>query len=462
MTQILGSGYTNGNLFYLDFLVEREEYTTLKEKVIDDLVAEVEVNGFRKGKAPREKALPMINGQLRGQKIVETVLETYSGKAGEEVNTLLKKDQRVISGLELDFNPEFTVETPEGGFKMRIKAHLLPSIDLSKVDSLKIKQPTQADIPDLPDFLEFKKVEMNKLMLEQNSYDPAGEGVELSTGLLAVVDMHGSLDGKEMEGLHSHGMQVVIGAASFLPTFEDNLVGLKKGDEKEFDLPFPENYTTELAGKTAQVKVKITDVLKQKYATIDELLEGKEELKKFYPTKDALEKDIENVYNARTEQVIENIRRKRVVEEVLKVVPDFELDQDLIDSETKRIYDSLVLDAQAKNVSLGNALIAAGISAKPQKELDKLDESGVKTEVSGYVRNEVKLTNILSLIYQTRVENKPTSEEFEVTVKEAMKDKQKYSIEDDATEDRVRNIINDRIIRQAAGGYLLDISKKNV
>jgi trigger factor len=460
MTIVLAQGYTNSNLFYLDYKIEAEEYKALREKVIDELVAEVEIKGFRKGKAPRDKALEQINPQLMGQKILETVLNTYSNKAADEVNIALKTDERVVSGLELDYKPEFTSETEEGGFKMRVMASLLPTIDLKKVDQLTIKQPTKSDITDLPDFLDFKKAELAKLMTEQNSYDPAD--IVADTGLLAVVDMHGKVDGKEVDGLHSHAMQVVIGAGNFLPVFEHNLIGLKKGDSKEFDLPFPDNYATELAGKTAQVKVTVVDVLKPKYADIDELLAGKEELKKFYTDKDALEKDIENVYNARTEQVMDNIRRKRVVEEVLKVVPDFELDETVIDSETNRIFSTLLQEASAKSISAGAALVSAGISSKPAKDLEKLDKDAVKKEIDAYVRNEVKLTNILSLIYQTRVDNKPTTEEFEATIKDAMADKKKYNIEESFDEARVRSVINDRIIRQAAGNYLMDTAKKNI
>jgi trigger factor len=462
MTKVLASGYTNTNSFYLDYSIEAAEYKTLREKVIDGLVAEVEINGFRKGKAPRDKALENINPQVMGQKILETVLNTYSSPAAEEVNILLKKEERIVSGLELDYKPEFTSEQEDGSFKMRVVATLLPSIDMKGVDSLKIKQPSKSDITDLPDFLEFKKTEVAKLMTEQNVYDPSEEGVVAKEGLLAVVDMHGSMDGKEVEGLHSHGMQVVIGAGGFLPVFETNLIGLKKGDSKEFDLPFPENYATEMAGKTAQVKITVVDILTPKFASVDELLEGKEDLKKFYTDKDALEKDIENVYNARTEQVLDNIRRKRVVEEVLKAVPDFDLDSIVVEEETNRIYTTLLQDASAKGVSAGIALQQAGISTKDTKELEKLTKDQVKSEIEAYVKNEVKLTNILSQLYQTRVENKPTSEEFEATIKDAMADKKKYNLEESFDEARVRNIINDRIIRQAAGNYLMDIAKKNV
>ena len=462
MTKVIASGFTTTNSFYLDYSIEKTEYQTLREKVIDELVAEVEINGFRKGKAPREKALENINPQTMGQKILETVLSTYSTAAAEEVNVLLKKEERIVSGLELDYKPEFTSEQEDGSFKMRVVATLLPSIDLTGVDSLTIKQPSKSDITDLPDFLEFKKLEVAKLMNEQNVYDPAEEGAITQTGLLAVVDMHGSLDGKDVEGLHSHGMQVVIGAGGFLPVFESNVTGLKKGESKEFDLPFPSNYGTEMAGKTAQVKITITDILTPKFDSIDALLEGKEELKKFYTDKDALEKDIENVYNARTEQVLDNIRRKRVVEEILKTVPDFEVDTKVIEEETNRINTTLLQEAGAKSISVGTALVQAGISTKKTSDIEKFTKEQVKSEIESYVKNEVKLTNILSQLYQTRVENKPTTEEFENTIKEAMADKKKYNLEESFDEARVRNIINDRIIRQAAGNYLLDIAKKNV
>lgn len=459
MTKVAQHGYTNDNQIFVHFIVEKEEYTSLKDKIIDKLISEVEIPGFRKGKAPKDKALAHLSPQATGQAVVQEVLNTYSSQAVEAATNQAKQDNRVIANLELDPNPEQTGEQADGSFQMRVVADLLPAIDLSKVDSITIKQPTSADIVDLPDFVDFKKQELAKIVTEQNIYTPSDDAI--GHGYLAIVDMHGSVDGQEMEGLHSHGMQVAVGAGNFLPVFEENLIGLKKGEIKEFDLPFPDNYVTELAGKTAQVKIKIVDVQKPKFSDIDELLENNENLKKFYKDKAALEADVENVYKARTEQVLDNIRRKRVVEELLKAVPDFALDSSLVDSETNRIFSTLLQEAQAKGITAAQALVSAGLSNKQVSEIEKLDKDGVKNEVEAYVKNEVKLTNILSMIYQLKVENKPTAEEFEATVQDALKDKPKYNIDNSYDEARVRNVINDRIIRQAAGNYLLDLAKKN-
>ena len=461
MSTVIGFGYSDKNLFYLDYQVNSDEYKIIREKVIDSLIAEVEINGFRKGKAPREKALALINPTVMGQQILESVLNAYSNTASDQINGELKKDDRTAIGMELEYKPEFTTETEDGGFKMRIIASLLPAIDIKGIENLTIEQPTQQDITDLPSFVDFKQQELGKLLTEQNQYTASPEKSSVTQGLMAVVDMHGSIDDVENDGLHSHGMQVVIGAGTFLPVFEKNLIGLKKGDKNEFDLPFPENYGNELAGKTAQVKVHVTDILVPKYLNIAELLEGTDTLKQYYTDQAALEKDIENVFKARTDQVLDNIRRKRVVEAVLKVVPNFEIDTALVESETERIYSTLVQEASVKKVSLGAVLSSAGLSTKPVKVLEKMDKDQVRNEVTEYVQNEVKLTNILSLIYQVKVSDKPTTEEFETTIKEAITDKKKYNIDESFDEPRVRNVINDRIIRQGAGNYLLEIAKKN-
>lgn len=455
MAKLVKTQFESANRFLADYELDNKEYTTLKDKTIDKLVNEVEVKGFRKGKAPKQKALAQINPSILAQTIMQNVIEEYSTKAIDEAAKQLKKDDRVITNVDLDYDSEYTGEIKDGGFKMRIVMNLFPKIDLKNLDKIKIEEPTLKDITDLPKKADFKQNEIDKLLREQNEFVES-KSTKAVKGNEVTVDMEGTVNGKKHDGLNSKSMKVVLGAGMFLPVFEKELMGAKVGDIKEFDLPFPKDYTPELAGKTAQVKVTVKSIGEPKYKTIEDMVANHETLKQHYPDMKKFDEDIERVYQARVDQLLDSIARKRVVDQVLKEVPDFEIDKNLQASEADRILHAMKHEADHKKQTLAEVLADSGLSSKDPKKLAKFSDEEVKKEVTEYVGREIKLTNILSFIFETKLPNKPEPQEVRKIIEEAEKNKATYQIPEDATHDQVRNIMNDRVIRQYAGNWLVE------
>jgi trigger factor len=459
MSKVLLSELKDKTNFVLDFLVEKDEYSEFKEKVIDQLCASTEVKGFRKGKAPRETALKQIDPSKLANTIYTELLDRWSPEALKAAQEELTKLNRDPLSFDLDYTVEHTKELPEGGFQFRIVAKLFPEIKLEALDKLKIKEPIAKDIPDLPTFEEFEKTESKKILLEQNQFEVT-DGAS-KEGYQLTVEMKGELNGVEQENLTAKDMNVLLGAGMYLPEFEKQLTGAKKGDKKNFDLPFPTNYAAEMAGKTAQVSVTVHEVKKPLHSTLEALHENSDMLKGYYPTLEDFTNDIKTVYEKRVSESLDAIRKKRVVEALLETIPDFEIDKEVEDAEAHRIFHNMEHESKDKSIDIGEVLYQAGISRKGPEVVKKMDSKKVHDEVHDYVKSELKLTNILSMIFQKLVTDKPTPKEIEKTVEDAFTNKSKYNIPKESNKEETSKIIYDRLTRELAGRFVIEKARKN-
>jgi trigger factor len=459
MITTLDQRYDGENVFLHDASIDKAEYEPFKNRIIDQMVKSVSLNGFRTGFVPREMALKQLNPLKITETLMQEVMDRYTPEMISTSLTELAKDERSVKTVELDPEPEHTGEQTDGSFHIRIAIKLMPKINLKPLDTLKVDAPTISDIQDLPPETEFAKNEEAKLLREQNEFEETDEAAQ--PGYEATVSMSGTIKGVGHDGLSATGMKVVIGAGMFLEDFEHNIIGLKKDDTKTFDLTFPANYVADMAGKTATFEVTITAISKPKYNTIDDLIAHKKEFSDIYKTTNDFHADVKKVYQSRIDQLLENIFNKRVIEKMLHAIPDFEIEDELVEQETHRILHSMEHEAKDKGVTLGEVLSTSGLSPTEPAKLTTYTDAQVHDEVKAYTKNEIKLVNILSLIYETRLETKPTPSEVAKIIDEARKNKQKYNLAPDISDEQIRNIMNDRVIRQYGGNWLMEKIKKN-
>lgn len=452
-------GFNGENKFVKDVVVKKAEFETFRDKIIDQLLQNVEIRGFRKGKAPREMALKQIDPQKLESTIFREVVDRYTPQGMEEIMKELAKDNRVVRNVDLDYTDGATGLDKDGNFKLRIVAELMPKIDLEGVEKIKIKEIEDKEIKDLPTFEEFYKIEEKKMVQNGNVFEEAD--VKAEDDFEVTINMDGTVNGEKLPGLKADGMKILMGAGMFLPEFEKEIKGMKKGEEKKFNMTFPQDYTPEMAGKEAEFEVKIVSVAKPKYKKVEDLIENVEQFKQVYATKQDFENDVKKVYEARVKNQKDAIFNKKVVVEVLKAVPDFEIDEDLIKNEADRIFTALKNEMETKNKKAGEILAESGMSDKDVKVVEKMNEDEVKKEIENYVQKEVKLVNILSYIYEVKLEQKPTHEELKKVYDQAFLNKQQFNLPANIKREEVDRVMMDRIIRQNAGNWLVEKIKKN-
>ena len=302
------------------------ELSTLKDRV--------RINGFRPGKVPV--------GHLRkvyGRSVMADVLQN----AVNEANRKIVED----NGLKLAHEPQ--VQFPEsqdevekamdakGDLAFTVALEVLPVFELADLSDVSVKKPV-AEISD---------VEVNESlerMAKQNRTFETKDGAAVD-GDRVVVDFVGRIDGTEFEGGKGEDIRVELGSNTFIPGFEDQLLGLKAGDTKLVKVKFPENYLApHLAGKDAEFDVTVKEVEAPGELKIDDEMAkgfGMESLDKL---KDAIRDAIKRDFDAQS--------RRKVKKELLDALDakySFELPPTLVEQEFSAVWAQVVGDLKSNN-----------------------------------------------------------------------------------------------------------------
>ena len=289
----------------------------------------VRINGFRPGKVPV--------GHLRkvyGRSVMADVVQN----AVNEANRKIVED----NGLKLAYEPQ--IQFPEnkdevekamdakGDLAFTVALEVLPNFDLVDLSDVSVKKPVaQVADSEINESLE--------RMAKQNVSYETKDG-ESANGDRVVVDFVGRIDGTEFEGGTGQDIRVELGSNTFIPGFEEQLVGLKAGDAKLVKVAFPANYmAAHLAGKDAEFDVTVKEVQAPGELKIDDELAkgfGMESLDKL---KDAVRDAMQRDFDAQS--------RRKVKKELLDALDDkysFELPPSLVEQEFAAVWSQVETD----------------------------------------------------------------------------------------------------------------------
>ena len=221
-----------------------------KEKVAKQIAKTAEIKGFRKGKAPLAIVKKMYEKQIEDEAINSLIQEEYE----EALKELGIKKEDIIG------EPVFTkFERGDEKTEIEIKISLKPDVKIEGyeeiIPEIELPQISEEDV-------EYKIKEYAKEVAEPVDSDK--EVVE--KGDIAVIDFVGYIDDKEMENGSADNYPLEIGSNTFIPGFEEQIIGMKVGEEKEIKVAFPENYgAKEIAGKEAKFKVTLKKIQEKKF-----------------------------------------------------------------------------------------------------------------------------------------------------------------------------------------------------
>ena len=230
----------------LEVKVLKADFDNFRKEALERLKVEVEVPGFRRGKAPDKMVI---------EKLGETRIES------EALNLAVSKSTYVALLKE----NAIPIESPKVAIKQfskdkdlvyTLEVSVLPEIVLSDYKNIKIKKEA----------VKIKKEEIEKAIedLRKRMATPEEKKEGLKKGDFAEIDFEGSIKGVKIDKLTSKNMPFIVGEIKFVPGFKEKLLGMKKGEEKEFELTLPQESPDELGGKKAKFKVKINNLKKIK------------------------------------------------------------------------------------------------------------------------------------------------------------------------------------------------------
>jgi trigger factor len=234
---------TEGNTGVLTFEVSAEKFNEGLDEAFKKVVKQINVPGFRKGKVPRQMFNKMYGEEALYQDALDIVLPEAYSNAVEE------------AGIDPVDQPSIDLDDIEKGKPVVFKATVTvkPEVTLGDYKGLEVKkQDTEVTDEEIEEQLKDQQQRFAELVVKEDA---------IVEGDTAVIDFEGFVDGEAFEGGKAEGYSLEIGSGSFIPGFEEQLVGLKAGEEKDVEVTFPEEYhAAELAGKPAVFKTKVHEV----------------------------------------------------------------------------------------------------------------------------------------------------------------------------------------------------------
>ncbi len=231
------------------------------QKAASDAAKNMKVDGFRKGKVPVSIVKSRYAEQLQ-QDSEQAILR-------EVVDHIIKELE--IEASKIIGDPQITrFDRSDDGLDLEIKIGIVPQIDLSRVEEC-IPEFKEEEVGEDEVLKRLEDIALSQAPLENIEDDRALEG-----GDYAVVDFEGFIDGEPMENGSAEGYSLHIGSNSFIEGFEEQLKGMKKGEEKEIEVTFPKEYgNSAIAGKEAKFKVKLNEIKIKKPLEVDDELAKK-------------------------------------------------------------------------------------------------------------------------------------------------------------------------------------------
>jgi len=364
-----------------------EEMEKYMNNALDKLAKNIKLDGFRDGKVPKDVAEKQLGDAA--------IFEEASHEAIEKSYSEIIKENKL--------NPlgqpkaEITKAAPNNSLEYKIVISVMPEIKLGDYKTVFGKM----EIKKIDD--EMIEKELKTLQKKKASYLTKDESAE--KGDRVEIDFETRVDSVKLEGGESKNHPLIIGQGKFVPGFEDKIIGMKKDEEKEFDLVFPENYKKELAGKKASFKVKINLVQKVDLPKInDEFAKG---LGKF-----------ENL-----EDLKKNIRKGMTIEEEGKAREKFrgELIDQVVEKTTAEIPEILIESELTNMVNeFKNSITQTGIEFEEYLKNVNTNLEKLKSEWQPMAEKRTK-TGLVMREISLQEEIKISDEEIEQRVNETLK-----------------------------------------
>ena len=388
---------TKTNVHEVVVKIEGKEWTEAIDKAFAKKQKTVKVDGFRPGKVPRDIFEKRFGKESLFIDAADMVLQAAYVKAMEE-SKLVPVVQPAVDLKSL----------AEDGVEFVFKITTKPEVKVNKYKGLNIK-PEKEEVTD-----EEVNHELGHFLERYTELVTKEEGT-VENGDIAIIDFEGFKDDVAFDGGKGENYSLEIGSHTFIPGFEEQVIGMKVGEEKDLNLSFPEDYgAKDLAGAAVVFKVKVNEIKQKQARELDEdffedlAMEGVD-------SEETLKEEIKNSIQAQKEMDAENNYIDRILEEVSKNV-EVDIPEEMVEEEVDRLLERF--EEQMK---------MQGISLDLYYQFTKTTEADLRAQLEkeGY-------SNVLYRLMHEEIKN---LEKIEVTIEEEEKEAEelakKYEMEKD-------------------------------
>jgi trigger factor len=328
--------------------VSKEDLQGKLEAKIKEMQPQVSLKGFRPGKVPTSHIRKMF-----GQSIMRDVVEETVNETSQQAINDNKLRPAGTPKVDLRANGE-DVTKGKADLEYTMTVELIPDFEVADFEKLKFTRLT-SEVDD-------KAVEerIKKLAEGSKSYKKKAKTAKAKKGDAVLIDFVGTVDGVAFDGGAMEGHQLVLGSGSFIPGFEDGLIGAKAGDELDVKVTFPAEYqAADLAGKDAVFATKVIEVQGEVDAKIDDELATKFGLENLEKLQELIKEQAENEFGAQS-----RMKLKRAILDELDKKHSFDLPPGMVTAEFDNIWAQVQAEKQAGQLDEDDA-------KKTEKQLEK-------------------------------------------------------------------------------------------
>ncbi len=408
----------------LEFTMPKDDFNKALDKAFAKNAKHFKVPGFRNGKVPRNVVEKVYGEGVLYESVIEDTVDEEYRKALEE-NKLEPVSRPEMDVKQIGKDKDF-IYTVSFYVKPEAKVSKYKGLEIEKVDVKVSKEDVEAELESVRNKnAEIKSVEDRKL--QQND--------------ISTIDFEGFVDGVAFEGGKGENFELTIGSGQFIPGFEDQLVGMEIGEEREIKVTFPKEYHAEnLAGKDSTFKVKLISIKEKILPELDD--EFAKDVSEF-ETLEEYKKDLKAKVKERKENQAKAERESKAIEKLVENV-EVEIPEAMIDHEIEHMIESF-----AQNLSY------QGMSMEQYLEYTNTKMDEFKESLKPNAIKDIKLR--LALEFINKAEN-VVVEDKEIDEKIEELSKQYGSTDSDSLKknESVRNYMREKLIQDKTMALVVD------
>ena len=353
-----------GNQGVLSVTVPAEKFDNALDKAFKKVVKQINVPGFRKGKVPRQIFEQRFGVEALYQDAADIVLPEAYGEAIEE------------TGIKPVDQPEIEVQQIEKGqdFKFDATVTVEPEVELGDYKGLEIEKQ-DADLTDeeVDEAINQQLNQLSEMVVKEDGAVEEGDTVN--------IDFDGYVDGEQFEGGQADSYDLEIGSGSFIPGFEEQLVGVKAGEEKDVNVTFPEEYhAEELSGKEATFKTKVNEIKYKEVPELDDEIAN--ELDSDAETVDQYKENLRKRLAEQKQTEAENVQKEEAIQKASDNAK-IDIPEAMVNTELDRMLQEFGQRMQQQGLSLETYFQISGQDESQLREQMKDDaEARVRTNLT--------------------------------------------------------------------------------
>lgn len=414
----------------LEFTMDKDTFEKELDKAFHKNAKYFKVPGFRNGKVPRNIVEKVYGEGVLYESVIEDNVDDEYRKAVDENN------------LEVVSKPELDVKQIGKGkdFIYTVTLYVKPEANVKKYKGLEVKKiDTKVTKKDVDARLESDR--------QKNARITSVEDRKLQKDDISTIDFEGFVDGVAFEGGKADNFELTIGSGQFIPGFEDQLIGMEIGEEREINVTFPEEYhAANLAGKPAMFKVKLISIKEKILPELDD--EFAKDVSEF-ETLAEYKKDLEKKIKEEKEASAKNAKEMAVIDELVKNT-EVTIPESMVEDEVENMVEQFKAN-----------LSYQGLTLEQYCGFMNTDVNGFKTNLKPEAEKNVKMKLALEAVAKVediKVEDKEIDEKIEELKKQYgssdtsddlnKNENVRHYMEDKIKQDKLMQIIVDAAIEK--------------